>query len=68
MIDDLGKGKMTDRAEAELYDLLEFRSSHKLPIIWTSNSDARGLLSMFSADRGDAIIRRLAEFSNIIKL
>jgi len=68
LLDDLGKNRMTDRAEAELYDLLEYRTSHRLPIIWTSNSDARGLLAMFSPDRGDAIVRRLAEFSTIIKV
>jgi hypothetical protein len=39
-----------------------------MPIIWTSNSDARGLHGMFSQDRGDAIIRRLAEFSEIVKV
>jgi len=68
LLDDLGKNRMTDRAESELYDLLEYRTSRRLPIIWTSNSDARGLLAMFSADRGDAIVRRLAEFSQIVKI
>jgi DNA replication protein DnaC len=67
VLDDLGKGRMTDRSESELYDLLEYRTSRKLPTIWTSNSDARGLIAMFSKDRGDAIIRRLAEFSTIVK-
>lgn len=68
LLDDLGKGRMTDRAEAVLYDLLEYRTSHRLPTLWTSNSDAKGLLSMFSQDRGEAIVRRLAEFSTIVKL
>jgi len=68
LLDDLGKGRMTDRAEAELYDILEYRTSHRLPTIWTSNSDAKGLLAMFSQDRGEAIVRRLAEFSSIVKL
>jgi DNA replication protein DnaC len=68
VLDDLGKGRMTDRAEAELYDLLEYRTSRRFPTIWTSNSDARGLISMFSKDRADAIIRRLAEFSTIVRV
>ena len=68
LLDDLGKGRMTDRAESELYDLLEYRTSHRVPTIWTSNSDARGLHAMFSRDRGDAIIRRLAEFSTVVKV
>jgi DNA replication protein DnaC len=67
VLDDLGKGRMTDRAESELYDLLEYRTSRKFPTIWTSNSDSRGLHAMFSQDRADAIIRRLVEFSTIVK-
>ncbi len=69
LLDDLGKGRMTDRAESELYDLLEYRTSRRLPTIWTSNSDGQQLRSMLSADRGEAITRRLGkEFTNIIKL
>ena len=69
MLDDLGKNRMTDRAESELYDLLEYRTSRRLPTIWTSNSDGKQLREMFSADRGEAIIRRLgSEFSTIVKL
>lgn len=68
VIDDLGKGRMTDRAESELYDLLEYRTSRKVPTIWTSNSDAEGLHRMFSHDRATAIIRRLKEFSTIVRV
>jgi DNA replication protein DnaC len=67
LLDDLGKGRMTDRAESELYDLLEYRTSRRLPTIWTSNSDAEGLHGMFSQDRATAILRRLKEFSHIVK-
>lgn len=65
MLDDLGKNKMTDRAEASLYELLEYRTSHRKPTIWTSNSNAKQLRTMFSADRAEAIMRRLIEFSDI---
>lgn len=61
LIDDLGKGRLTDRAESELYDILETRTSNELPTLWTSNSNAQGLRSMFSADRADALIRRLGK-------
>lgn len=61
LIDDLGKGRLTERAESELYDILETRTSHELPTIWTSNSNAQGLRSMFSQDRADALIRRLGK-------
>ena len=69
LLDDLGKGRMTDRSESELYDVLEYRTSHRLPTIWTSNSGGRDLLNMFSPDRGEAIIRRIGkEFSIIVKV
>jgi DNA replication protein DnaC len=66
LLDDLGKGRMTDRAEAELYNLLESRTAWAKPIIWTSNSNARQLHGMFTPDRADAILRRLTEFSTIV--
>lgn len=67
LIDDLGKGKMTERAEMELYALLEHRTSHELPTIWTANAGSSYLLSSMSKDRGPAILRRLTEFSDIVK-
>jgi DNA replication protein DnaC len=66
LIDDLGKQKFTDRAELELFDILDHRSSHMLPVIWTANADGRALKAMLSPDRGDPILRRLTEFSTII--
>lgn len=69
MLDDLGKNRMTDRVESELYDLLEHRTSQKLPMIWTSNSDQHGLGKMLSEDRSVAILRRLwTEFNQIVKV
>ena len=68
LIDDLGKGRLTDRAEMELYDLLEHRTSHLLPTIWTANTDSHSLGSMLSEDRGAAIIRRLSEFGDIVRV
>lgn len=66
LLDDLGKNKMTERAELELFDLLEHRSSHELPIIWTANAAKGDLRKMLSSDRGEPILRRLSEFTNII--
>lgn len=59
LLDDVGKNRMTDRAEVDLYEILEARTSHQLPTLWTSNSTAAGLHAMFSPDRADALIRRL---------
>jgi len=41
ILDDLGKQKFTDRAETELYDLIETRTSHLRPTIWTANMKQR---------------------------
>jgi hypothetical protein len=57
---------MTERSELELFDLLEHRSSHELPIIWTANAAKGDLRKMLSSDRGEPILRRLSEFTNII--
>jgi DNA replication protein DnaC len=67
LLDDLGKAKMTERSELELFDLLEHRSSHELPIIWTANAGGAQLQQMLSPDRGEPILRRLSEFTKIIK-
>lgn len=66
LLDDLGKGKMTDRAELELFDVLEERTSHELPTIWTANANSTELGGMLSNDRREPILRRLCEFSEII--
>lgn len=69
LIDDLGKSKMTERVETELFSLLEERTSHLLPTIWTANTaEGDELLKMLSPDRGEPIIRRLAEFSQVVTL
>lgn len=66
LLDDLGKQKMTERSELELFDLLEHRSSHELPIIWTANAAKGDLRKMLSSDRGEPILRRISEFTKII--
>lgn len=68
LIDDLGKGRLPATAEELLYDLIDERTERGLPVIWTSNAGADQLNSMLSADRGQPIIRRLAEFSTIVNL
>lgn len=61
LLDDIGKQKWTDHAEQEVYDILEERTAHCRPIIWTMNSTAREFRERISADRGDAILRRLTD-------
>lgn len=64
-IDDVGKEKFTERVESEFYDLIETRTSHLRPILWTCNTNGAGLIAMMSADRGEPIVRRLKEFTQI---
>ena len=66
LLDDLGKQKFTERAETELFDLLEHRTSHELPIVWTANAGKDELKKMLSPDRGEPILRRLVEFSKVV--
>lgn len=68
LLDDIGKGRFTERAETEFFDLLEYRTSHALPIIWTSNAEGKQLGAMLSVDKGQPIMRRLVEFSTIVKV
>lgn len=67
LLDDLGKQKMTERAELELFDILEHRTNSMLPTIITTNSSGDQLKRMFSEDRGNPILRRIVSFSTIIK-
>jgi hypothetical protein len=64
-LDDLGKQRMTDRGEMELYAVLEHRTASLLPTLWTANAKSAVLLQMFSEDRGEPIMRRLIDFSRI---
>lgn len=69
VLDDLGKGKFTDRSESMLYDLFETRTGNLRPTIWTSNSNAKALHAMMSPDRADALIRRIgSEFHTIVRI
>lgn len=66
-IDDLGKAPSTERTDAELEELIEIRGSNLLPTLWTANGHGEWLIKRFGPDRGDALVRRLAEFSTVVK-
>lgn len=65
--DDLGKLKLTERAEAELFGLVERRCARKLPIIATTNDTGQTLADRMTENRGAAMIRRLREFCDVIQ-
>lgn len=66
-IDDFGKSKMTERVEADLFDVLEVRAANLKPCIITTNF-GKDLEAKLTADRGPAIIARLREFCHPIHL
>ncbi len=68
LFDDLGKAPNTERADAEFEELVEYRTSHGLPILWTANGSGEWLARRFGADRGEPIVRRLAEFCRVLKV
>lgn len=68
LLDDLGKPPATDRADAELEELIEHRTSHFLPILWSANGSSAWLAERLGPDRGEPLIRRLSEFSTIVSL
>jgi DNA replication protein DnaC len=67
-IDDIGKEKYTERVESEFYDLVEHRTSHLSPILWTANATGQELEQMMGEDRGVPVVRRLREFTEIISV
>jgi len=58
---------MTERGETELYDVLEHRTNNLKPTIVTTNATYDQLRKMLSEDRCQPIIRRIKDFSTILK-
>lgn len=57
VIDDLGKGKWTEKVEERVYAIVNARYSELKPIIITTNLDKNGLRKFV----GDAVMDRIAE-------
>lgn len=66
MIDDLGKAPSTERADAEMEELVEHRVCNGLPILWSANAGGAWLEARFGPDRGPALVRRLAQFCQCV--
>lgn len=64
--DDLGKFKMTERVEAELFGLIEDRTSWGRPVIATMNLTGEQLQNILSDNRGEPLVARLREFCDIV--
>jgi DNA replication protein DnaC len=68
LIDDLGKSPATERADAELEELIEVRTCHKRPTLWSANGSSEWLSRRLGPDRGEPLVRRLSEFSKVVSL
>jgi DNA replication protein DnaC len=67
LLDDIGQERITDRTGSEFFSIIEQRTSFKRPTLWTSNLDAGTFKQALGADRGEPTLRRLREFSEIVK-
>lgn len=68
LLDDLGKSPATERADAELEEMIEHRAAHKLPILWSANGSSTWLEKRLGPDRGAPLVRRLSQFSKPIAI
>lgn len=68
LFDDIGKARTTESANEALMLLLEDRTSRNLPTLWSANGGGEWLIERLGEDRGKAIVRRLAEFGEVVKL
>ena len=59
VFDDLGKLKLTDRVESELFGVIDRRCNNLLPIIATTQLGGSEIAGMMSEQRGGALVRRL---------
>lgn len=67
LIDDIGKAPSTEAVDSEFMELIDIRTTNKRPILWSSNAGGDWLIARFGEDRGRPLVRRLAEFTEIIK-
>ncbi|MCL4180637.1 MAG: hypothetical protein KJ072_23180 [Verrucomicrobia bacterium] len=61
-IDDIGKGRLTDRVESEFFHVIETRTAHLRPTLLTTNLNGQALRLMWSADRAEPLLGRFQEF------
>lgn len=61
-IDDVGKGRLTERVEAEFFHVIDERSRQLRPTLLTTNLNGEALATTWSSDRAEPLVRRLREF------
>ena len=70
IFDDIGSLKSTEAVSDNLYALLEHRTAHRLPMLWTSNETIGEMLvgKQLTEKARKRNISRLAGYSNILEL
>ncbi len=67
MIDDIGKAKMTERVESDLFDIIDHRYADGKPMCFTTQFTGDPLISRFGCkETGEAIVRRIKEVTKMI--
>lgn len=69
-LDDFGHGKYTETSLAAIFEIIDYRTSHGLPTILTTQKSKDQLIADFAKvdeKTGDAIVRRMSEFFRLIQ-
>ena len=67
VLDDIGKNTWNPSMERHLFDVIDHRKTHDLPVLWTANTHPVEILrsGLITKDRAGALIGRLIEASKI---
>ena len=65
VFDDVGKGRLTDRVEADFFHVLDHRERWGLPLLWSANSKGQALRQSMTEDRADPILNRLRRSAKV---
>lgn len=67
VLDDIGKNTWNASMEKHLFDVIDHRKTHDLPVLWTANTHPVEILKsgQLTKDRAGALIGRLLEASRI---
>lgn len=68
VIDDLGKNEWSNPFESQLFQILDHRKNHRLPLLYSSNAHPTEFSQLISAHNAEPIIGRLVDRTNIIHL
>ncbi len=67
-LDDLGKNEWTPAFESQLFQILDHRKNHRLPLVFSSNCHPEGFSQLISGLNSAPIIGRLLDRTTLIDL